>query len=58
MRELIYFSRRRLDAFFPERPPHSWPSTNLELNAQIAKVLYQEEGKKCERDIVRRHAGP
>jgi hypothetical protein len=40
MRELIYFSRRRLDAFFPERPPHSWPSTNLELNAQIAKVNF------------------
>jgi hypothetical protein len=38
MRELIYFSRRRLDAFFPERPQYSWPSTNLELNAHIAKV--------------------
>jgi hypothetical protein len=40
VRELIYLSRRRLDAFFPNRPPRSLPSANLELKAMGAKVNF------------------
>jgi hypothetical protein len=38
MRDLIYFSKRRLGAFLPERPPRSWPATSVELNAQVVKI--------------------
>ncbi|MFJ5901531.1 SAVMC3_10250 family protein [Streptomyces sp. NPDC093064] len=36
--ELIYLSRRRLNAFFPERSPTSIPSWNVEVDLQVATV--------------------
>jgi hypothetical protein len=35
---MIYFSRRRLDAFFPEQAPSAPPSWNLEVDLQVATV--------------------
>ncbi|WP_420076907.1 SAVMC3_10250 family protein [Streptomyces sp. JL3001] len=36
--ELIYFSRRRLDAFFPARAPLPTPSWSIEVDLQVATV--------------------
>ncbi|MDO0933116.1 SAVMC3_10250 family protein [Streptomyces sp. DG2A-72] len=36
--EMIYFSRRRLDAFFPERTPGMSPSWNVEVDLQVATI--------------------
>ncbi|RPK92707.1 MULTISPECIES: SAVMC3_10250 family protein [Streptomyces] len=35
---MIYFSRRRLEAFFPERPPRRLPTMNAEVDLQVATV--------------------
>lgn len=37
-KEMIYFSRRRLDAFFPEKAPGTSRSWNLEVDLQVATV--------------------
>ncbi|MFD9207794.1 SAVMC3_10250 family protein [Streptomyces sioyaensis] len=36
--EMIYFSRRRLNAFFPERAPLPTPTWSLEVDLQVATV--------------------
>ncbi|WP_369016248.1 SAVMC3_10250 family protein [Streptomyces hesseae] len=35
---MIYFSRRRLEAFFPERAPRRIPMWNVEVDLQVATV--------------------
>ncbi|MER6827454.1 SAVMC3_10250 family protein [Streptosporangium sp. NPDC000563] len=35
---MIYFSRPRLEAFFPERPSRRLPTVNVELDLQVATV--------------------
>ncbi|WP_373303614.1 SAVMC3_10250 family protein [Streptomyces cinnamoneus] len=35
---MIYFSRRRLDAFFPARPPRRMPAVSAEVDLQVASV--------------------
>ncbi|MFF4264282.1 SAVMC3_10250 family protein [Streptomyces virginiae] len=38
MNNIIYFSRRRLEAFFPERPARRLPTVNAEVDLQVATV--------------------
>ncbi|MFF3625520.1 SAVMC3_10250 family protein [Streptomyces sp. NPDC002467] len=38
LNNMIYFSRRRLEAFFPERPARRLPTVNAEVDLQVATV--------------------
>ncbi|MFC8826759.1 SAVMC3_10250 family protein [Streptomyces sp. NPDC057137] len=38
LNNMIYFSRRRLEAFFPERPPRRVPTMNVGVDLQVASV--------------------
>jgi uncharacterized protein DUF7019 len=45
--KMIYFSRRRLETFFTERPPRRLPTMNVEVDLQVATVGL---GPAAERD--------